>query len=37
LVHKAGRLTFFGALAHLNQPRAFEAYLAPLRKIGWVI
>jgi Putative transposase len=37
LVHKAGRLAFFGAHTHLNHPRAFKAYLAPLRKIEWVI
>jgi Putative transposase/Transposase zinc-binding domain len=33
--HQAGRLTFFGAHAHLDDARAFKAYLAPLRKIKW--
>ena len=35
--HKAGRLEFFGAHARLAEPRAFAAYLAPLRKIKWVV
>src|SRR5208282_3711164 len=35
--HQAGRLTFFGAHARLDDARAFKAYLAPLRKIGWVV
>ncbi len=34
--HEAGRLEFFGAHAKLAEPRAFAAYLAPLRKIKWV-
>jgi len=34
--HKAGRLRFFGDHAGLAEPRAFAAYLAPLRKIKWV-
>jgi hypothetical protein len=34
--HKAGRLQFFGDHAGLTEPRAFAAYLAPLRKIKWV-
>jgi hypothetical protein len=33
--HKAGRLTFFGQHAHLVAPKAFAAYLAPLRRIKW--
>jgi hypothetical protein len=33
--HKAGRLTFFGQHAHLAAPKAFAAYLAPLRRIKW--
>jgi hypothetical protein len=35
--HKAGRLQFFGAHAKLTEQRAFAAYLAPLRKIKWVV
>ncbi len=35
--HKAGRLQFFGAHARLAEPNAFAAYLAPLRKIKWVV
>ena len=35
--HKAGRLQFFGDHAHLADPAAFEAYLAPLRKTEWVV
>ncbi len=35
--HKAGRLQFFGAHARLAEPDAFAAYLAPLRKIKWVV
>ena len=31
--HEAGQLQFFGQLAHLAEPKAFAAYLAPLRKI----
>jgi len=35
--HNAGRLHFFGAHAPLTDRRAFAAYLAPLRKIEWVV
>jgi hypothetical protein len=35
--HQAGRLKFFGAHIHLDDVRAFKAYLAPLRKIEWVV
>jgi hypothetical protein len=35
--HEAGRLRFFGDHAPLAEPRAFAAYLAPLRKIEWVV
>jgi Putative transposase/Transposase zinc-binding domain len=35
--HRAGRLKFFGAHAHLAGARAFAAYLAPLRKIRWYV
>ena len=30
-------LQFFGQHAHLTQPKAFAAYLAPLRKIEWYL
>jgi hypothetical protein len=35
--HRVGRLTFFGAHAHLNNTRAFAAYLAPLHKTKWYV
>jgi hypothetical protein len=35
--HDAGRLQFFGAHARLADKAAFAAYLAPLRKIDWVV
>ncbi len=35
--HKAGRLQFFGEHAMLAEQGAFAAYLAPLRKIKWVV
>jgi Putative transposase len=35
--HRAGRLTFLGVHARLDNIRAFKAYLAPLRKIDWVV
>jgi hypothetical protein len=35
--HRAGRLKFFGAYAHLDNTRAFKAYLAPLRRIKWYV
>jgi hypothetical protein len=35
--HDAGRLHFFGDHAHLSEPDAFTAYLAPLRKAEWVV
>ena len=35
--HKADRLKFFGRHARLAKPRAFAAYLAPLRKIEWYL
>jgi len=34
---RAGELVFFGDLAGLSEPQAFAAYLAPLRKIEWVV
>jgi hypothetical protein len=35
--HDAGRLRFFGEHARLAEQGAFAAYLAPLRKIKWVV
>jgi Putative transposase/Transposase zinc-binding domain len=35
--HRAGRLKFYGVHARLDNIRAFKAYLAPLRKIDWVV
>ena len=35
--HDAGRLRFFGDHARLADAHAFAAYLAPLRKIEWVV
>jgi Putative transposase/Transposase zinc-binding domain len=35
--HEAGRLHFFGDHAPLAERPAFAAYLAPLRKIEWVV
>ena len=35
--HQAGRLNFFGEHAHLAGAEAFAAYLAPLRKLEWVV
>jgi hypothetical protein len=36
-LHAAGELKFFTDLAKLNDPRAFGAYLAPLRHSEWVV
>ena len=35
--YKDGRLQFFSDLAHLAEPRAFSAYLAPLWQTDWVV
>ena len=35
--HAAGHLQFFGDHARLADKAAFKAYLAPLRKIDWVV
>jgi len=35
--HEKGRLTFFAKLEHLNEASHFAAYLAPLKKIDWVV
>ena len=36
-LHKAGKLAFFGELAGLADADTFAAWLAPLRKIDWVV
>lgn len=36
-LHAAGRLAFFGALAHLTERRAYLRHLAPVRKKRWVV
>jgi hypothetical protein len=36
-LHDAGRLAFYGSLAHLADRRAFLRYLAPVRKKRWVV
>jgi hypothetical protein len=36
-LHAAGELQFFSSLAGLKEPDAFKAYVAPLRKIEWVV
>ncbi len=35
--HSAGKLQFFGDNAGLSDPKAFARWLAPLRKIEWVV
>jgi len=35
--HQAGRLAFFGDHAMLAEPRAFAAFLTPLRNTEWVV
>ena len=35
--HQARRLAFFGGHAALAEPRAFATFLAPLRKVEWVV
>jgi hypothetical protein len=35
--HRAGKLQFFGDSADLTGPKAFARWLAPLRKIEWVV
>src|SRR6202045_4628538 len=35
--YEAGALKFFGTHAALAEPKAFAAFLAPLRKIEWVV
>ena len=36
-LHEAGRLAFFGSIAHLTDRRAFLHHLAPVRKKLWVV
>lgn len=36
-LHRSGELNFFGELNGLSEPQAFAAYLAPLRKMEWVV
>ncbi len=36
-LHDAGRLAFFGAIAHLAERRAFLRHLSPVRKKRWVV
>ena len=35
--YQAGRLEFFADQAGLAEPARFKAYIAPLRKIEWVV
>ncbi len=35
--HEAGCLRFFGEHRHLGDTKAFARYLAPLRKLEWVV
>jgi predicted RNA-binding Zn-ribbon protein involved in translation (DUF1610 family) len=37
IAHKAGQLEFFGKHGKLADPKAFAAYLAPLRNREWVV
>lgn len=36
-LHDAGRLAFFGSLAHLAERQAFLRHLSPVRKKRWVV
>jgi hypothetical protein len=36
-LHDAGKLAFFGALAHLAERRAFIHHLSPVRRKRWVV
>jgi hypothetical protein len=36
-LHDAGRLAFFGPMAHLAERRAFPRHLAPVRRKRWVV
>jgi hypothetical protein len=37
VAHKAAKLTFFGAHAHLADDKAFAAFLAPLKRTRWFV
>ncbi|ESY64125.1 hypothetical protein X743_31985 [Mesorhizobium sp. LNHC252B00] len=37
VAHDAGRLGFFGDLAHLAKPDAFARLLAEVRRLEWVV
>jgi putative transposase/transposase-like zinc-binding protein len=37
VAHQAGRLSFFGDNIHLADAQSFVAFLAPLRKLAWVV
>jgi hypothetical protein len=37
MAHRIGRLQFFGEFAELADGQAFDAWLAPLRKVEWVV
>jgi hypothetical protein len=37
VLHDAGRLAFFGSMAHLTERRAFLRHLSPVRKKRWVV
>ncbi|RZF58644.1 IS91 family transposase [Sphingomonas populi] len=36
-LHAAGRLAFFGSLAHFTDRRAFLRHLSPVRKKNWIV
>jgi len=36
-LHEAGKLAFFGSMAHLTERRAFLRHLSPVRKKRWVV
>jgi Putative transposase len=36
-LHEAGRLAFYGGIAHLTDRRAFLRHLSPVRKKRWVV
>jgi len=36
-LYNAGRLAFFGSLAHLSDRRAFLRHLSPVRKKNWIV
>jgi predicted Zn-ribbon and HTH transcriptional regulator len=37
VAHQAGRLSFFGGHVQLADAQSFVAFLAPLRKVSWVV